>query len=62
MVFGCITYAHILDELHNKLYPKTEKYVFVGYSLEQKGCKCYNLVTCELRVSEDVMFNEMSSW
>ena len=36
--------------------------MFIGYSLEQKGYRCYNLATRELRVSKDVVFDEMSSW
>ena len=60
-VFGCITYVHIPDELHSKLDPKAEKCIFVGYSLEKKGYMCYNPITCELRVSKDVVFDEMGS-
>ena len=61
-VFGCITYVHIPYKLHNnKLDPKAEKYVFVSYSLEQKGYGCYNPVMHELKVSKDVVFDEMSS-
>ena len=60
-VFGCIAYVHIPDELRSKLDPKAEKCIFVGYSLEQKGYKCYNPITCQLRVSRDVVLNEMSS-
>ena len=59
-VFGCIAYVHIPDELRSKLDPKAEKCIFVGYSVEQKGYRCY--VTRELRVSRDVVFNEMASW
>ena len=61
-VFGCIAYVHILDELRTKLDPKAEKCIFIGYSLEQKGYHCYNLVTREIRVSKDVVFDELSSW
>ena len=61
-VFGCIAYVHVLDELRTKLDPKAEKCVFIGYSLEQKGDKCYNPVTRQLRVSRDVVFDEMASW
>ena len=61
-VFGCIAYVHIPDELRSKLDPKAEKCVFVGYSLDQKGYRCYNPITRELRVSRDVVFDEMSSW
>jgi len=41
-VFGCITYVHVPDEKRSKLDPKTEKCIFIGYSLEQKGYKCFN--------------------
>lgn len=61
-VFGCIACVHIPDELRNKLDPKAEKCVFVGYSLEQKGYRCYNPVTHEMRVSRDVVFDEISNW
>ena len=47
-VFGCIVYVHVPDELRTKLDPKAEKCVFIGYSLEQKGYKCYNPVTCQV--------------
>ncbi|WP_139158356.1 DDE-type integrase/transposase/recombinase, partial [Enterobacter cloacae complex sp. GF14B] len=61
-VFGCIAYVHVPDELRRKLDPKAEKCILVGYSLEQKGYRCYNPTTRELRVSRDVVFDEMSSW
>lgn len=61
-VFGCITYVHVPDELRTKLDPKAEKCVFIGYSLEQKRYRCYNPATRQLRVSRDVVFDEMSSW
>ena len=61
-VFGCIAYVHVLDELYTKLDPKAKKCIFIGYSLEQKGYKFYNLVTQKLRVSRDVVFDEMSTW
>ncbi|MCO5580162.1 hypothetical protein L7F22_034029 [Adiantum nelumboides] len=44
-VFGCIAYMHVPDELRTKLDLKAEKCVFIGYSIEQKGYKCYNPVT-----------------
>ena len=60
-MFGCMAYVRVLDELRTKLDPKAKKCVFVGYSLEQKGYKCYNIVTCQVRVSRDVVFDELKS-
>jgi hypothetical protein len=61
-MFGCIAYVHVPDELRTKLDLKAEKCVFIGYSLEQKGYRCYNPVTHEMRVSRDVVFDEMNNW
>ena len=61
-MFGCIACVHVPDELRTKLDPKAEKCIFIGYSLEQKGYRCYNPVTRKLCVSRDVVFDEMSSW
>ncbi|MCO5571782.1 hypothetical protein L7F22_025530 [Adiantum nelumboides] len=61
-VFGCIAYVHVPDELRTKLDPKVKKSIFIGYSIEQKGYKCYNPVTRQVRVSRDVVFDEMATW
>ncbi|MCO5578521.1 hypothetical protein L7F22_032364 [Adiantum nelumboides] len=61
-VFGCIAYMHVPDELRTKLDPKAEKCVFIGYSVEHKGYKCYNPITHQARVSRDVVFDEMATW
>ena len=61
-VFGCIAYVHVPDELRTKLDPKAEKCIVIGYSLEQKGYRCYNPVTQKLWVSRDVMFDDISTW
>jgi hypothetical protein len=42
-VFGCIAYVHVPDEKRLKLDPKAEKCIFIGYSLEQKGYRCFTL-------------------
>jgi hypothetical protein len=60
-VFGCITYMHVLNEKRSKLDPKVEKCIFIGYSLEQKGCKCFNPSIRKLQVNRNVVFDEMVS-
>ena len=61
-IFGSIAYVHIPDEKRQKLDPKSEKCILIGYSLEQKGYKCYNPSTRKVRVSRDVVFDESASW
>ncbi len=58
-VFGYIAYVHVLDEKRSKLDPKADKCIFIGYSLEQKGYRCFNPSTHKLQVSKDVVFDEM---
>ncbi|MCO5559204.1 hypothetical protein L7F22_012799 [Adiantum nelumboides] len=61
-VFGCIAYVHVPDELRTKIDLKAEKCVFIGYSIDQKGYKCYNPITRQVRVSRNVVFDEMATW
>ena len=61
-VFGCIAYVHVPNELRTKLDPKAQKCIFIGCSLGQKKYRCYNPVTQKLRISGDVVFDEMSGW
>ncbi len=53
---------HVANEKRSKLYPKAEKCIFIGYSLEQKGYRCLNPSTRKSQVSKDVVFDEMVSW
>jgi hypothetical protein len=54
--------VHVLDKKRSKLNPKAEKCIFIGYSLEQKGYKCFNLSIQKLQVSRNVVFDDMISW
>jgi hypothetical protein len=62
IMFGCITYVHVPNEKRSKLDPKAKKCIFIRYSLEQKGYRCFNLSTRKLQGSRDVMFDEMVNW
>ena len=60
-VFGCIAYVHIPNDMISKLDPKAKKCVFIGYSLEKKGYRCYNRVTLQIKESKDVVFYELNN-
>ena len=55
-MLGCLGYAHVHVEVRSKLDPKAEKCIFVGYSEEQKGYRCYNPLTKKIVVNPDVIF------
>ncbi|MCO5550338.1 hypothetical protein L7F22_003822 [Adiantum nelumboides] len=59
---GDRTDADVAVWLRMKLDPKVEKSVFIGYSVEHKGYKCYNPVTRQVRVSRDVVYDEIATW
>ena len=48
-VFSCIAYVHVPDERRTKLDPRAEKCIFIEYSLQQKGYRCYNTSTHKMR-------------
>ncbi|WZZ44848.1 hypothetical protein YC2023_041107 [Brassica napus] len=57
-VFGCLCYALVPGERRNKLEAKSTKAMFIGYSITQKGYKCYDTITRRVMVSRDVKFVE----
>jgi hypothetical protein len=61
-MFGYIAYMHVPNEKRSKLDRKAKKCIFIRYSLEQKGYKCFNPSTRKLQVSKDVVFDEMVSY
>jgi hypothetical protein len=58
-VFGCIAYVHVPNEKKSKLDPKVDKCIFIGYSLKQKGYRCFNPSIQKLQVNRNVVFDEM---
>ena len=61
-VFGCVTYAHVPDELRKKLDNKGHKCIFVGYSEDTKAYKLYDLIARRVIISCDVQFVENEAW
>ena len=43
--FGCLCYAHDQKSKLDKFAPRSRKCLFVGYPLDNKGWKLYDLAT-----------------
>lgn len=61
-VFGCLCFVLIPGEQRNKLEPKSTRAMFIGYSPQQKGYKCYVPETRRVLVSRDVKFVEAKGY
>ncbi|KAL0641392.1 hypothetical protein Bca4012_102577 [Brassica carinata] len=61
-VFGCLCYVMIPGERRNKLEAKSTKAMFIGYSITQKGYKCYDPATRRVMVSREVKFVETKGY
>uniref|UniRef100_A0A151UEN4 Retrovirus-related Pol polyprotein from transposon TNT 1-94 n=1 Tax=Cajanus cajan TaxID=3821 RepID=A0A151UEN4_CAJCA len=61
-IFGCIAYAHVPDQLRKKSDDKGERYVFIGYNLNSKIYKRYNLETKKVIINKNVTFDEKDLW
>lgn len=57
-VFGCVCYAHIPEERRQKLDDKAVRCIFVGYSTNRKGYKCWDPRGRKIILSRDVVFDE----
>ena len=61
-VFGSSSFVHIHQQHRTKLDPKSLKCIFLGYSSNKKGYKCYSPVTKKVYNSMDVTFFENQSY
>ena len=58
-VFGSLCFSHIPKDERKKLDFKAQEAIFLGYGLETKGYRLYNLTTQKVFFSRDVIFDEM---
>ncbi|GBO22471.1 Retrovirus-related Pol polyprotein from transposon TNT 1-94 [Araneus ventricosus] len=55
-IFGCDAYVKVADTQRRKLYPKSKKMIFIGYS--SMGYRVMDPVTRRITVSRNVRFDE----
>lgn len=55
---GCLCYVLILDGSNEKMDAKGKRCVFLGYLMNKKGYKLYDIENKRVFVSRDVIFKE----
>src|SRR6185436_17293441 len=57
-VFGCACYPNTSATAPHKLAPRSTRCVFLGYSPDHKGYRCFDLTTRRVLISRHVVFDE----
>ena len=57
-IFGYLCFPWLVSYVHNKLLPKSQPCVFLGYSSSQSVYLCYNFKTKKLYTSRHIHFVE----
>jgi hypothetical protein len=61
-IFGCSVFVHVHQTHRSKLDPRSIKCIFIGYSSNHKGYKCYSPTTKRVYHSLDVTFFEHQAY
>ena len=58
----CVAFVHLHKHQRTKLNSHALQYVFVGYTLHEKGYRCYHPPTRQMYITMDVVFHEDSMY